>query len=80
MNYQSPFGRIKEPWECDKEEFVNRAPKSQQKSIQRLLIPLSDDEFQKITAVCDPAEASLIGIGKKEFVVRENGRDTVYAF
>lgn len=63
------FGREKEAWEYDIATFCKRGGILPESSMGQSLYRLSDDEFQEVTAVCDPEEDALVAVDENGFSV-----------
>ena len=69
MTVLTKFGREKEAWEYDVAAFCERGAILLDSAQGKSLYRLSDQEFQEVTAVCDPAEDALIHVDDTGFSV-----------
>lgn len=69
MTVLTKFGREKETWEYDVAAFCERGGILPDSFQGRALYALSDEEFQILTAMCDPEEDALIHVDSQGFSV-----------
>ena len=69
MTVLTKFGRKKADWEYDASAFCKRGGILPESAMGQSLYRLSDDEFQKLTAVCDPEYDALVSVEADGFSV-----------
>ena len=69
VSISTKFGREKEPWEYDVAAFCERGKIPANSPMGKALYRLSQDEFEQLTAMCDPASDGLLHVGQDGLII-----------